>query len=290
MAVAQRSRRGRTGEQAMKIVVIGGSGLIGSKVVSRLRGGGHEALAASLESGVNLRTGEGLARALLDAEVVVDVANSPSFEPWAALEFFQVAGRNLLAAEKVAGVRHHVALSIVGLERLPDVGYFRAKIAQESLIKASGIPYTILRSTQFFEFFKGLLESTADGNAFRLSPALYQPIAADDVAAAVADLAVGSPLDSTTEVAGPEARPMDDMAREYLTATQDTREVIADARARYFGSLIDDRSLTPAGSYRAGSIYLADWLRSLPNGKAPSPTTHKGGAPMSTSNANDGTS
>ncbi len=247
----------------MKIVVIGGSGLIGSRVVNRLRGGGHEALAASLESGVNLLTGEGLARALADAEVVVDVANSPSFEARAAMEFFQTAGHNLLATEKAAGVQHHVALSIVGLERLPDVGYFRAKIAQESLIKASGIPYTILRSTQFFEFFKALL-AAADGNGFRLSPALYQPIAADDVAATVADLAVGAPLNSTTEVAGPEARPMDEMAREYLAATQDKRQVIADARARYFGSQIDDRSLTPSGSYRAGSIYFADWLRPLP--------------------------
>jgi len=252
----------------MKIVVIGGTGLIGTKVVSRLRGRGHEVVAASLETGVNILTGEGLRRAVEGTAVLVDVANSPSFEAQAALEFFQTAGRNLLAVEKSAGVRHHVALSIVGLERLPDVGYFRAKIAQESLIKASGIPYTILRSTQFFEFFKGLLESSADGNAFRLSPALYQPIAADDVAAAVADLAVGAPLDATTEVAGPEARPMDDMAREYLAATQDAREVIADARARYFGSLIDDRSLTPAGSYRAGSIYFADWLRSLPRRKS----------------------
>jgi uncharacterized protein YbjT (DUF2867 family) len=251
----------------MKIVVIGGSGLIGSRVVNRLRGGGHEALAASLESGVNLLTGEGLARALADAEVVVDVANSPSFEARAAMEFFQTAGHNLLATEKAAGVQHHVALSIVGLERLPDVGYFRAKIAQESLIKASGIPYTILRSTQFFEFFKALL-AAADGNGFRLSPALYQPIAADDVAATVADLAVGAPLNSTTEVAGPEARPMDEMAREYLAATQDKRQVIADARARYFGSQIDDRSLTPSGSYRAGSIYFADWLRSLPQRKS----------------------
>jgi len=251
----------------MKIVVIGGSGLIGSKVVNRLRGGGHEALAASLESGVNLLTGEGLARALADARVVVDVANSPSFEARAAMEFFQTAGRNLLAAEKAAGVQHHLALSIVGLERLPDVGYFLAKIAQESLIKASGIPYTILRSTQFFEFFKALLESAADGNGFRLSPALYQPIAADDVAATVAELAVGAPLNSTTEVAGPEARPMDEMARQYLAATQDKRQVIADARAPYFGSQIDDRSLTPSGKPRLGLIRFSDWLGSSPRPK-----------------------
>src|SRR5215470_11839240 len=251
----------------MKIVVIGGSGLIGTKLVNRLRSANTEVVAASLASGVDIITGEGLPGALAGAQVVVDVANSPTFEARAALEFFETAGRNLLAAEKAAGVQHHLALSIVGLERLPDVGYFRAKIAQERLIKASGIPYTILRSTQFFEFFKALLGSAADGNAFRVSPALYQPIAADDVAATVADLAVGSPLNSTTEVAGPQARPMDEMAREYLAATQDKRQVIADARVPYFGSQIDDRSLTPSGSYRAGSIYFEDWLRSLPQRK-----------------------
>jgi len=251
----------------MKIVVMGGSGLIGSRVVSRLRREGHEALPASLESGVNLLSGEGLTRALANAEVVVDVANSPSFEVRAALEFFQTAGHNLLAAEKAAGVRHHVALSIVGLECLPDVGYFRAKLAQESLIKAGGIPYSILRSTQFFEFFKPLLESSAEGNTFRLSPALYQPIAADDVAATLAELTLGAPLDATIEVAGPEARPMDEMAREYLAATQDKRQVIADVHARYFGSQIDDRSLTPSGGHRSGSIDFAEWLRSMPQRK-----------------------
>ena len=251
----------------MKIVVIGGTGLVGSRVVKRLRRGGHEALPASLASGVNLLTGEGLDRSLANAEVVVDVANSPSFEARAALEFFQIAGRNLLAAEKAAGVRHHVALSIVGLGRLPELGYFRAKIAQEALIKAGSIPYTILRSTQFFEFFPALLESAADGNVFRVSPALYQPIAADDVAVTMADLAVDAPLESTAEVAGPEARPMDEMAREYLAATQDERQVIADVRAGYFGSPIDDRSLTPRGRHRAGSIHFSDWLRALPQRK-----------------------
>jgi uncharacterized protein YbjT (DUF2867 family) len=244
----------------MKIVVIGGSGLIGTKVVRRLRGEGHEVVAASLDSGVNIITGEGLAGALAGARVVVDVANSPSFEAEAALTFFETAGRNVLAAEKSAGVRHHLALSIVGLERLPQNGYFRAKLAQERLIKASGIPYTILRSTQFFEFFGPIVESAFDGKAIRLSPALYQPIASEDVAATLADLALGSPLDSTTEVAGPEAHPLDEMARYFLAAGRDTRQVIADTRAPYFGAEIDDRSLTPDGSYRAGSIHFAEWL------------------------------
>lgn len=251
----------------MEIVVIGGTGLIGSKVVNRLGGEGHEVVAASLESGINLLTGKGLAGALADAQVVVDVANSPSFEARAAMEFFKTAGHNLLAAERTAGVQHHVALSIVGLERLPDVGYFRAKIAQESLIKASGIPHTILRSTQFFEFFPALLQAAADGNGFRIPPALYQPIAAEDVAATVAELAVASPLNATTEVAGPEARPMDEMARKYLAATQDKRQVTTDAGALYYGSRIDDRSLIPAGKARLGSIRFSDWLGSIPRRK-----------------------
>ena len=245
----------------MKIVVIGGSGLIGSKVVDKLRGGGHEVVAASLASGVDLITGKGLAAALAGARGVVDVANSPSFEPQAALQFFETAGHNLLTAERAAGVQHHLALSVVGLERLPENGYFRAKIAQESLIKASGIPYTILRSTQFFEFMGAILEAAIEGNAFRLSPALFQPIAAEDVAATLAELAVGAPHDSTLEVAGPEARPLDEMARQFLVAKQDTRQVIADARAAYFGDQIDDRSLTPSGKARIGAIRFPDWLR-----------------------------
>ena len=253
----------------MKIVVIGGSGLIGTKLVSRLRHGGHEVVAASLDSGVNLITGEGLTRAVAGAHVVVDVTNSPSFEARAAMEFFETSGHNLLAAEKSAGVRHHVALSIVGLERLPEVGYLRAKLAQESLVKASGIPYTILRSTQFFEFVSSLVESAVDGDAIRLPAALFQPIAADDVAAVLAELALGSPLDSTVEVAGPEARPFVEFGRQFLAARRDKRQVIADDRAPYFGARIDDRSLTPSGNPRLGSIRFADWLgRSVPQRKA----------------------
>jgi len=241
----------------MKIVVIGGSGLIGTKLVSRLRRCGHDVVAASLDSGVNIITGEGLSRAVEGAEVLVDVANSPSFEARAALAFFETAGRNLLEAEKSAGVRHHLALSVVGSDRLADNQYLPAKLAQERLVQASGIPYTILRSTQFFEFIGAIIDSATVGDEVRLSPALFQPVAADEL-----------PLNSTTEVAGPEARPMDEMAREYLTVTQDKRQVIADAHARYFGSQIDDRSLTPSGSYRAGSLYFADWLRSLPQRKS----------------------
>ena len=255
----------------MKIVVIGGSGLIGTKLVNRLRPGSNEVVAASLESGVNLLTGEGLPGVLAGARVVVDVANSPSFEAQASLEFFETAGRNLLAAEKAAGVQHHLALSIVGLERLPRNGYFRAKLAQESLIKASGIPYTILRSTQFFEFFSAIVESAFDGSAIRLSPALYQPIASDDVAATLGQLALGSPLNSTVEVAGPEAHPLDEMARYFLAARNDKRRVIADTHAPYFGAEIDDHSLTPSGKSRVGSIHFADWLtHSLPRAPPPS--------------------
>src|SRR5262245_44588043 len=252
----------------MKIVGTGGTGLIGTKLVSRLRRCGHEVAAASLESGVNIITGEGLSRAVEGAEVLVDVANSPSFEDRAALEFFETAGRNLLAAERSSGVRHHLALSVVSSDRLADNGYLRAKRAQEALIEKSGIPYTILRSTQFFEFIGAIIGSATVAGQVRLSPALFQPVAADEVVAVLADLALELPLNSIVEVAGPERRPMDEMAREYLTAIQDKRQVIADARARYFGSLIDDRSLTPRGSYRAGSIYFADWLRSLPQRKS----------------------
>src|SRR4051794_32136880 len=218
----------------MKIVVIGGSGLIGRNLVARLRQSGNEVLAASPSSGVNTITGEGLAAALARAQVVVDVANSPSFEDRAVLEFFETSGRNLLAAEASAGIAHHVALSVVGADRAPDSGYLRAKMAQENLIKASGIPYTILRATQFFEFINSIAESGADGEVIRLSPALFQPIAADDVAAALADLAVGSPLNGTLEVAGPEAWPLDKLARKVLAASGDGREVIADVRGRYW--------------------------------------------------------
>ena len=244
----------------MKIVVIGGSGLIGSNVVNRLRQGGHEVVSASPKSGVNTLTGEGLAEALAGAQVVVDVANSPSFEASAALAFFETSGRNLLAAEKAAGVKHHVALSVVGTERLLESDYFPAKLAQEKLIKGSGIPYTILRATQFFEFVGAIVQSGTDGDAIRLSPALIQPIASDDVAAALADLAVAPPLNGTVEVAGPEPLPIDKLARQFLAAKGDGREVIADVHARYFGAAINDRSLTPGEHPRIGKICFEDWL------------------------------
>jgi len=244
----------------MKIVVIGGSGLIGSNVVNRLRRNGHEVVAASPKSGVNTLTGEGLADALAGAQVVVDVANSPSFEAKAVLEFFETSGRNLLAAEKTAGVRHHVALSVVGTERLLESDYFPAKLAQEKLIKASGIPYTILRATQFFEFVGAIIQSGTDGDAIRLSPALIQPIASDDVAATLADLAVAPPLNGTVEVAGPEPLPLDKLARQFLAAKGDGRKVIADVHARYFGAAIDDRSLTPGEHPRLGPTRFENWL------------------------------
>jgi uncharacterized protein YbjT (DUF2867 family) len=245
----------------MKIVVIGGSGLIGTKLVNRLREKGHEVVAASPDSGVNTITGEGLAEALAGAQVVVDVANSPSFEDRAALEFFETSGRNLLAAEAAAGVGHHLALSVVGTERLLESGYFRAKMAQENLIKASGIPYTILHSTQFFEFINGIIKSGSEGDVIRLSPALVQPIASDDVAATLADLTVGPPVNGIVEVAGPEAFPLDELAREALAANKDRRQVVADVHARYFGAELNDRSLTPGDNPRLGTIGFRDWLR-----------------------------
>lgn len=244
----------------MKIVVIGGSGLIGTKLVSNLRGKGHEVQPASPATGVNTLTGAGLAEVLMEAEAVVDVANSPSFEDAAAMQFFTTAGRNLLAAEAASGVRHHLALSVVGTERLLESGYFRAKLAQEDLIKAAGIPYTILRATQFFEFVEAIVQSGAEGDAVRLSPALIQPVAADDVAAVLAELTPGKPLNATVEVAGPEACPLDNLARKYLAARGDKREVIADVHARYFGVTLNDRSLTPGGNPRLGTIRFADWL------------------------------
>ena len=216
----------------MKIVVIGGTGLIGTKLVNNLRQRGHEVLAASPKSGVNTFTGEGLAEALKEAQVVVDVANAPQWDDKAVLEFFETAGRNLLAAEAATGVRHHVALSIVGADRLPASGYLRAKIAQENLIKASGIPFTIVRSTQFFEFAKGIVQSATEGQTVRLSPALMQPIAADDVAAALTDVALAEPLNNTIEIAGPEPIRMDEFARRFLSATRDPRKVTADVHAQ----------------------------------------------------------
>ena len=223
----------------MKIVVIGGTGLIGSKTVAVLRQGGHDVVAASPQSGINTITGEGLKGAIAGAQVVIDLANSPSFEDKAVLEFFETSGRNLLAAEAAADVRHHVALSIVGTDRTPDNGYFRAKVAQERLIKTSGIPYTIIRSTQFLEFLGGIAASGADGNMVRISPGLFQPIAADDVAAIVADVALAAPRNGMVEIAGPERAPFNEIVARYLKAVGDPRAVVSDPDARYFGGRVE---------------------------------------------------
>src|SRR6516162_761414 len=244
----------------MKIVVIGGTGLIGTKVVNNLRQRGHEVMAASPSSGVDTFTGKGVAEAVTGAQVVVDLANAPQWDDKAVLEFFETAGRNLLAAEAAAGVRHHIALSIVGADRSPDSGYLRAKVAQENLIKASKVAYTIVRSTQFFEFVGGIVKSGAEGNVVRLSPALFQPIASDDVVANLAELTLAAPLNGTVEVAGPEACPMDKFARKFLAASGDQRKVIADVHWRYFGTELNDRSLTPGDRPRLGSIHFDDWL------------------------------
>jgi uncharacterized protein YbjT (DUF2867 family) len=244
----------------MKIVVIGGSGLIGKKVVANLRQHGHEVVAASPSSGVNTVTGEGLARVLTDARVVVDVANAPSWEDNAVLGFFETSGRNLLAAEAAAGVGHHVALSVVGTDRLLASGYFRAKMAQEKLIKASPIPYTIVRATQFFEFVGGIAQSATEGQTVRLPPVLMQPIAADDVAAVMADVALAGPLNGTFELAGPERIRQDDLVRQFLNATGDARKVITDASATYYGINVNDQSLTPDENPRLGTTRFSDWL------------------------------
>jgi len=245
----------------MKIVVIGGTGLIGSKSVAILRHGGHEVVAASPKSGINSITGEGLKGALAGARVVVDLANSRSFEDRAVLEFFETSGRNLLAAEAAAGgIRHHVALSIVGIDR-SDNGYFRAKVAQEKLIETSGIPYTIIRSTQFLEFLDAIAASSADGNTIRVSPGLFQPIAADDVAAIVADVALAAPRNGIVEIAGPERAPFNEIVARYLKAVGDPREVVRDPKARYFGGRVEERSLVPLGEARLGRIGLDEWLR-----------------------------
>lgn len=245
----------------MKIVVIGGTGLIGSKTVAILRQGGHEVAAASPNTGVNTITGEGLKEAMVGTQVVIDLANSPSFEDRAVLEFFQTSGRNLLAAEAAAGVRHHIALSIVGTDRTPDNGYFRAKAAQEKLIETSGIPYTIIRSTQFLEFLGGIADSGADGNVVRLSPGLFQPIAADDVAAIVAEVALAAPRNGIVEIAGPERAPFNEIVARYLKAVGDPREVVSDPEARYFGGRVKERSLVPLGEARLGRIGFNEWLR-----------------------------
>jgi len=244
----------------MKIVVIGGTGLIGTKLVKNLRERGHKVVAASPKSGVNTLTGEGLAEALKGAQVVVDVANAPSWEDKAVLDFFETSGRNLLSAEAAAGVRHHVALSVVGTDRLLASGYFRAKMAQENLIKASSIPFTIVRSTQFFEFVKGIAQTATEGATVRLPSALMQPIASDDVAAALADVAIAEPLNDTVEVAGPEPIRMDEFVRRFLSATRDPRKVITDDHALYYGIEVSDKSLVPGHNLRLGSTRFEEWL------------------------------
>jgi uncharacterized protein YbjT (DUF2867 family) len=248
----------------MKIVVIGGTGLIGSKTIPVLRERGHAAVAASPNTGVNTITGEGLKEAMAGTQVVIDLANSPSFENKAVLEFFETSGRNLAAAEAVAGVRHHVALSIVGTDRTPENGYFRAKFAQEKLIETSGIPYTIIRSTQFLEFLGAIADSATDGNTVRVSPGLFQPIAADDVGPLVADVALATPRNGIVEIAGPERAPFDEIVARYLKAVGDPRRVVRDPEARYWGGRVDDRSLVPLGETRLGRIGLDEWLRRRP--------------------------
>jgi uncharacterized protein YbjT (DUF2867 family) len=245
----------------MKIVVIGGTGLIGSKTAAILRQGGHDVVAASPNTGVNTITGEGLKEAMAGAQVVIDLANSPSFEDRAVLEFFETSERNLLPTEAAAGVRHHVALSIVGTDR-SDNGYFRAKVAQEKLIKASGIPYTIIRSTQFLEFLGGIADSSADGNIVKISSrGLFQPIAADDVAAIVADVALAAPRNGIVEIAGPERAPFNEIVARYLKAVGDPRKVVGDPEARYWGGRVEKYSLVPLGEARLGRIGFDEWLR-----------------------------
>jgi uncharacterized protein YbjT (DUF2867 family) len=245
----------------MKIVVIGGTGLIGTKVVKNLRDKGQEVVAASPSKGINSVTGEGLAQALAGAQVVVDVANAHSWEDKAVLEFFETSGRNLLAAEAVARVGHHVALSVVGTDRLLASGYFRAKMAQEKLIKASPIPYTIVRATQFFEFVGGIAQSATEGQTVRLPPVLMQPIVSDDVAAVMAEAALAKPLNGTVDLAGPEPIRQDDLVRQFLNATGDARTVIIDPKALYFGIAVNDQSLTPGDNPRLGLTRFADWLK-----------------------------
>ena len=261
----------------MKILVIGGTGLIGSKLVKKLRDHGHEAVAASPDTGVNTLTGEGLADAMRGASVVVDVSNSPSFEDAAVLKFFETSTRNLLTHEAAAGVGHHVALSVVGTERLLESGYFRAKIAQERLIKESPIPYSIVHATQFFEFVKSIAAAATDGNEVRLAPVFIQPMASDDVASAVGQTAVGTPLNGTVEVAGPERFRLDELIRRGLRAQNDPREVVADPEARYFGAKLSELTLVPGDDARLGETRFDDWLNQ--------PTTKTAGQAISGSPA-----
>jgi uncharacterized protein YbjT (DUF2867 family) len=244
----------------MKIVIIGGTGLIGSKVVRKLDDQGHQAVPAAPNTGVNTLTGKGLPEVLEDAAVVVDVSNSPSFEDAAVLNFFETSTRNVLAAEAVAGVRHHVVLSIVGTDRLPDSGYLRAKAAQEKLVRESSIPYSIVHATQFFEFLKGIADTATEGNVVRLPSALFQPMAAEDVASEVAKVAVGSPINGIVEVAGPQQFRMDELVRRFLADRNDPREVIADPHARYFGTELGERSLLPGDDATIAPTSFEDWL------------------------------
>jgi uncharacterized protein YbjT (DUF2867 family) len=246
----------------MKVVVIGGTGLIGTQLCKLLREGGHDVVPATPSTGVNAVTGEGLQAALQGAEVVVDVANSPSFEDAAVLEFFEKSGRNLAAAEKAAGVKHHVALSVVGTERMLESGYFRAKMAQEELIKKAGVPYSILRATQFFEFIGAIVQFSMQGDTARMTSAALQPIASADVAAALAKIAVAPPTGKTEEVAGPDKHPLVSFAKTYLQHTGDPREVITDDKAGYYGAIIDDQSLTPGANPILGKIHFDQWLKS----------------------------
>jgi uncharacterized protein YbjT (DUF2867 family) len=248
----------------MKIVVIGGTGLIGSKVVEKLKAKGHEAIAAAPNTGVNTITGEGLAEALHGAEVVVDVANSPSFEDKVAMEFFQTAGKNLTAAEAAADIKHHVALSVVGTERLQASGYFRAKLAQEANIKSSPIPYTIVHATQFFEFLRAIAQSGTEGNTVRLPHSLFRPMAAEDVATAVAEAALAPPLNGTMEIAGPEPFHIDELVGKVLAYDKDPRKVIVDSEALYFGIKLTDKSLVPEATARIASTRFEWWLTHVP--------------------------
>jgi uncharacterized protein YbjT (DUF2867 family) len=251
----------RVSNDAIKIVVVGGSGLIGKKVVNNLRQLGHEVVAASPSSGVNTLTGEGLAEAMAGAQVVVDVANSPSFEDKASMEFFKTSGHNLLAAEAAAGVRHHVALSVVGTERLQEMGYFRAKLAQENMIKVSQIPYTIVSATQFFEFVGAIAQSGTVGQTVHMPTALFQPIAADDVADVLAEVALAAPVNGPIEIAGPERVGLNELVGRFLRATQDPRELVTDPLARYFGLEVNDQTLTPSLNPRIAPTFFEDWLR-----------------------------
>jgi uncharacterized protein YbjT (DUF2867 family) len=266
----------------MKIVVIGGTGLIGSKLVSKLQKQGHEAVSASPNSGVNTLTGEGLAEVLKGASVVVDVSNSPAWEDAAVLKFFETSTRNLLTYEAAAGVGHHVALSVVGTDRLSESGYFRAKIAQEKLINESSIPYSIVRATQFFEFLKGLADISVDGDKVHLAPVLFQPMAADDVATAVGRIAVGPPVNGIVEIGGPEQFRLDELVRRRLASLNDPREVIADPNARYSGAKVSEKTLVPGNNARLGETRFETWLTQsaaqIPGGAHPQPT----GIPVTT--------